>query len=59
MMNKTENLCCKEGNDIPRELFKGISLCQLVLMSITADSGGISWTPTTFQMDSFVTLVNG
>ena len=49
MMTETEILCCKEGNDILDELFKGIiSLCQLVLMSITADSGGISWTPATF-----------
>ena len=49
MMTKTESLCCKEGNAIPDELFKDIiSLCQLMLMSITADSGGISWTPATF-----------
>ena len=45
---KQESLCCKEGNDILDELFKGIiSLCQLVLMSVTTDSGGISWTPAT------------
>ena len=49
MMTETEILCCKEGNDIPNELFKGIiSFCQLVLMPITADSGGISWTPAAF-----------
>ena len=49
MMTETDSLCCKEGNAIPDELFKDvISLCQLVLMSITADSGGISWTPGTF-----------
>ena len=48
MMSETESLCCKEGNDILDELFKGIiSLCQLVLMSVTTDSGGISWTPAT------------
>ena len=47
MMTETENLCCKDGNDIPDELFTGIILlCQLVLMSVTADSGSISWTPT-------------
>ena len=45
---KQESLCCKEGNDILDELFEGIiSLCQLVLMSVTTDSGGISWTPAT------------
>ena len=49
MMTETESLCCKEENDIPDELFKGIiSLSQLVLMSITADSGSISWTPAKF-----------
>ena len=49
VMTETENLYCKEGSDTPDELFKGIiSLCQLVLMSIIADLGGISWTPATF-----------
>ena len=45
MMTETESLCCKEGNDISDKLFKGIiSVCGLVLMSITVDSGDISWT---------------
>ena len=49
MMTETESQCCKEGNDISDELFKGIiSLCQLVPMSIAAYSGGISWTPVKF-----------
>ena len=49
MMTEMESLCCKEGNDIPDELFKGIiSLCQAVPMSITADSRGICWTSATF-----------
>ena len=48
MISETESLCCKEGNDILDELIKGIILlCHIVLMSITTDSEGISWTPAT------------